>query len=44
VDLKDSTNKALIPLIKEFIVKTDFSKKEIHMKLPPGLIEVNHAL
>ncbi len=30
---------ALIPLIDEFLIEIDYDKKQILMKLPPGLIE-----
>jgi len=44
IDLINSQKKALVPLVQEFLVKTDFEKKEIHMNLPTGLLEVNDAL
>ena len=34
----------LIPLIKNFILRIDHEKKELHMQLPEGLTKVNHAL
>ena len=36
-------NEVLIPLIDDFIEKVDKQKREIHVDLPEGLIEVNQS-
>lgn len=33
-------DKVEIPLVEDFLIAIEFDQKEIHMNLPPGLIEV----
>ena len=39
--LNDKNEEILIPLHEDFIVKIDTDKKEIHLNLPEGLVELN---
>lgn len=33
-------DKVEIPLVEDFLIAIEFEQKEIHMNLPPGLVEV----
>lgn len=33
-------DKVEIPLVEDFLVAIEFGQREVHMKLPPGLVEV----
>lgn len=38
---KDNTKIIEIPFVKEFVIKIDYEKKIIYMKLPEGLLDIN---